>query len=732
MAPISINNLLGLDVGGSLAPGEKLKELAPGFLDNKDRQLDRLPVDNFTLGLHVHQPIDKGLSGWQLGPSELIEGRIALIDAHKRAVDEDSPFGSIEVKAGEIYLELALTFALEAGVKGMAGPAIFGFTGSKGFEIRCYRRFTAGTTGFPSFGAALDSTLSSFVLPGGAEDLNQLDSDTILVFTGQGELSVSAGLTIETPANALACTATGFGSTLQLKEGGALTTEAKLTLKGGYRTQLRRTSPGIFEVGIYTLKNHELALSVTAEIGVSAGVGEFDLLEQLIGALSRQPTVDVSEFRNALPADDPEEARTQIESFQREIKDAISSKLQASMSASLSRLSQNEAIWIFDVDSGSAMSADVQRALSAVLHGDLTLVTSAPKNLPSGLQQQKNVLVNTKVLQQKLRINILGLLNYLSLTKIAQVSKVEKSSDGDVTLIADTSDVSRLKAVLLNTGGDAKRLRKMLSQDFLIAATYQISNLHVLPPEFTSGQTHLDITNDTDKKQMRDELTVARILGLLTPEEQIQRCLGNSFGRTTFFVSTKYSASDIQSLLFDNAGVARATEEFETAGRSALAALLMGKQDQALRLRFAQLGSGDALWQEMKRVGNTAEFAPLFGLPKGALDGQVQAAAANFITITEWASAMNKAAIAVSNVQHEFSLGSVYRDDPIFLKARQQLKDRLEAVVSNTHDEFGDPLGLLMVYVASGEKAERRVLMSGEHIETLDRGSAVQVRGSAA
>jgi len=732
MAQIPITNLLGLDLDASLSHGEKFSELVPGFLDIKDRQLDQVPVHNLNLVIHTHQPIGKAMDGWQLGAGEVIGGRIAVIDARKRTLDEDGPFDAIEVKAGEIYLELALTFSLEAGVKDTAGPAIFGFAANKGFEIRCYRRFTPGASGFLPFGAALAETLSSFVLPGTAEEISQLDSDTILSFAGQGELSVSAGFTIQTPANALASTSIGFGPKIQLNEGGALTTEAKLTMKGGYRVQLRRTSPGNFEIGIYNLKSRELALSVTAEIGISAGVGQFDLLEQLIGALSRQPAIDVKEFRNALPFDDAGAARTQIATFQREIKDTISSKLQASLSASFSRLGQNEGIWIFEVDKAPAMSADLQRALSTALHGDLTLVTRDPKGLPSGLRQQKNVLVNTNASQQKLRVNVLGLLNYLSLTKIAQISNVERNSDGDVTLVVDTSDASRLEAVLLNAGWDAKRLRKMLSEDFLISATYQVSNLHVFPPQFTSRQTHLDIINDTGQKRLRDELTVARVLGLITPEEQIQRSSGNSFGRTTFFVSTKYSGSDIERLLFDSSGNRRAVEEFETAGRSALAALLSGEQDQALRLRFAQLGSGDALWGEMKRVGNTAEFGPLFGFAKGALNGEVQAAGADFITITEWANSMSKVATAVSNVRNTLKSGSVSVDDPNFIKARQELKERMEAAVKDTHDEFGDPLGLLMVYVASGEKGERRVLVTGEHIEILDRSSAVQVRGSAA
>ncbi len=697
----------------------------------KDQPLDRVPVEKLAVGFQIDQPIGLGSSGWQIATGELVGGRVALIGARKKTLDEDSPFDSIDVKPGEIYLELALSFSARAGLKGPVGPAIFGFSAGKGFETRCYRRFTTGANGFAPFGSALTSTASCFVLPGTAEDLNQIDLDTVLVFAGQGELGVSAGFTISTPASTLASTGIGFGQRLELQEGGAFTTEAKLTLKGGYQVRLRRTSPRTLEAGIYTLKSRELALNVTAEIGVSATVGPFDLVEQLIGSLSRQPAVDIKEFRSALPGDDAAATRTRIEAFQSEIKDAICTKLQASLTAGFSDLSENEGVWIFEVDQQLTASSEGQKALTAALHGDLTHLTADPKNLPPGIHQQKNILVDTNLLKQKMRINLLGLLNLLSLTKIAQISKIEKNSDGDVTLIADTSEASRLEAVLLNAGWDAKRLRKMLSEEFLISATYQVSELHVLPPSFVSQQTHLDITGITSEKHIRAELSVARVLGLITPEEQNRRSSGSSFGRTTFFVSTKYSGTAVERLFFTDDGQPRPIEDFENAGRSALGALLSGEEDSALRLRFAQLGSGDALWKQMKQVGNIAEFGPLFGLPKGTLDGNVQAAGADFVTITSWAQAMNSAAEAILDVRRTLDGAPVAIDDPRFQTARQHLKERLEAVVKDTHDEFGDPLGLLMVYVASGETAERRVLMTGQQLEKLDRSSTVEVKTTA-
>jgi hypothetical protein len=57
-------------------------------------------------------------------------------------------------------------------------------------------------------------------------------------------------------------------------------------------------------------------------------------------------------------------------------------------------------------------------------------------------------------------------------------------------------------------------------------------------------------------------------------------------------------------------------------------------------------------------------------------------------------------------------------DDPA--GGRERLKRRLSDVVRDTHDEFGDPLGLLMVYLAASQNAEKTVRLTGDRIATLE------------
>lgn len=544
-------------------------------------------------------------------------------------------------------------------------------------------------------------------------------------------LTVTGGFTISTPVQTLAAVSLPMGKALDLNPSGSFDTIATLTLTGGYQIRLRRLAQRKVEIGVYTLKSQELALSVSAEAGITAQIGKSDLAQKFITALSRQPLVDVTEFKQALPGDDPAARDEQIESFQSSLKQAISTKVQASLLATLSALKSDEAAWLFEIDLDAAVSDQAHAAITSALRGDFTLLTADPKTLPPGIAQTANILTRTNLHTLELQVNLLGVVNYVSLTKLLRVSAIEHSSTGAITLITDTSSASRLQALILIAGVDGKRLRKMLSEKFVIEATYHASKLGVLPPEFKARHTYFEIHDQTGRQQLKDGLDVARVLGLIAPDEENRRLTNSDFGRTTFYAETRYTSQIARLLFLDDAGHPRDVEYYETAGRSALAAVLAGDSGQEFRLRFAQFGSGDSLWNQMKKTGNTAVFAPLFGLPLDSNDPRVAAAGSDFLTITGWASAMNKARVALREVEDLLGGGLVGADDPRLSNARAHLKSRLEDVVNDTHEHFGEPLGLLMAYVASLQAAEKSVIISGAKIETLDVSSQPELTAHA-
>jgi hypothetical protein len=267
----------------------------------------------------------------------------------------------------------------------------------------------------------------------------------------------------------------------------------------------------------------------------------------------------------------------------------------------------------------------------------------------------------------------------------------------------------------------------MLSEKFVLEAAYHAASLKVLPPEFKAEHAYFELNDHTGKQELKNYLDVARILALISPEEESRRLNGSDFGRTTFYAGTKYTSEQAGALFLDEAGHPREAEYYETAGRSALKASLLGDSGQEFRERFADLANGDALWNQMKTLGNTDDFGPLFGLPLDSADPRLEAVGSDYLTIITWASAMHKAAVALSDVEALLGKGPVAIDDARLTNARDEVKKRMEEVVNDTHDHFGDPLGLLMVYVAAQESADRCVILTGPQVETLHVNSQSQV-----
>jgi hypothetical protein len=340
-----------------------------------------------------------------------------------------------------------------------------------------------------------------------------------------------------------------------------------------------------------------------------------------------------------------------------------------------------------------------------------------------------NLLTDTNLRKVTLKINLFGLVNFMSVGKALQVTELERNANGDVTMIVDSSSASRLQALLITFGKDKKRLRKLLSENFLLEAAYRAKDLGVLPPEFRARHTYFEIHDTTSRSELKNNLDVARFFGLMKPEEVAEQLAPrDSFGRTTFYAETRYTADAVRDAFLNPLSAPASAAQYEAAGRNALRALLLGDAGQEFRKRVAE---DDNLWAAMKRTGNRAAFAPLFGLSAGAVDPRVESAGADYTAITNWAEAMVDAGNAIRELDDFLGAAPVSFDDPRLKEARDKLNRRLSDVVRNTKEEFGDPLGMAMFYLASAQNAERTIILEGDQVQRLERSLTPQLRAHA-
>lgn len=713
MPTIPLTNALGLEE--EFVSGRRITDFLPDFIHLKDTSLDSVPVEQLRAGLSFARPVSVPFANLSLEVGGSGKGTMALMGPRDLALDPEDALGAIEIKANEMVLALGLDFSMSSDVALDSGPGTFGISANRGFTVHCYRRFENGSKGFASFGKAFTETASCFFLPQDLHDLRNLQADTVILLEGNGALSVSAAFNIETPVQSLSANAVEQIAPLEVS--GSFGAEVNVTIAGGYRIRLRRVEGSIVEIGVYDIDSREVG--VIFEAGVSASTdGKSSLAKHFVSALANHSPLSLDEFRQTDGVDPREQ---ELGEFEDTLEEAVSAKLQIAASAAISRLRSNEAAWLFEIDLDAATSAEAAACLKSALRGDFTALTTK-EALPAGIRQTANVLTRTEVKNQTLQVNLLGMLNFVSVHEITRISAIERNVSDEITLVTDTSSMSRVEALLSNTGGDARRLRRMLSENFLVEAAYHAANVGVLPPDFRSRHVYIELHDRTSKAEMKDNLDVARVLGLISPEEQARRLGGKrNFGRTTFYVEASYSNDGVRQIFLDASGVPRTVQEYEDIGRSALGALLTGDDGHEFRQRYADLGlSGTTLWLEMKRVGNAASFGPLFGRPVSGTDPRLGAVASDFVMVTSWASAMNGAARAVQEVDELLSGDTIRADDKQLVKAREMLNKRITNAIKHSHDQFGDPLGLIMVYIASGQNAAKRVVASGSEIEPLD------------
>lgn len=729
MPTINLTDALGLDLDGSLRPHTNLLKVLPTFPKIADLPLDQVPVADLSAALNLTEPIPVPVEEIGLSLHAGASASLSLLRPGQHTIDDNDPFNEIDIKDNEIYLMLGMKFSTDGTLSAEVGSLSLGFSPASELEIICYRRFERGPEGFPKFRKALATAVSSFVLPKRSKDLNDLKSDTVLVLRGSGTLSFSAGVSVSLPTQSLASVSLVLDQKLQVSAGGSIGVDADLTLTGGYQVRLRRLDADKTELGVYTVRSEEATLSISAKVGVSASAGPFELTERVIRALSSKPAVDVAEFKQALPGEDDEAKTLRIESFQASIKAAISTKLQASLALAFDALHSHEAAWLFEIDSSLATTPAANDAIAAALDGRFGALTADPRALPAGIRQASNILTDTDLHKVSLKINLLGLVNLISTEKLVQVTTAERNADGDITLISDTSSGSRLQALLVIFGNDHKRLRKLLSENFLIVASYQAKDLGVLPPDFKAKHTYFAIQDKTSREAMKNELDVPRILGLID-SSAVQQRLGKTgqFGRTDFYAEAVYTSAAVRDAFLNPDALRPSVESYEQIGRLALSELLEGDEGQEFRKKVA---NDNALWSALKQDGNRANFAHIFGLPAGSNDPRVGAAGADFSAITSWAEAMTAAGSAIREIDGLLGAAPVAANAANFDTARELLKKRLGQVVAHTKDEFGEPLGMLMFYMAASQNAKRSVIVSGEKIERLERTSGDELAVSA-
>jgi len=402
------------------------------------------------------------------------------------------------------YVSLALQGSLDVGVSGSSGDLTFGFDAIRTIGLEYWKAFPLGA-GELNLGEATGESISGFVIPADVDDLKLLAVNDVCTVSGQGSLKISGGFKVSAAPNPLASVDLPLNAgKLQVKTGAMAGISASFTITGSYQVRARRTSADTIELSFCKEQGTTLKTDLLASAGVSVKVGDTDLLKSLLGAISTNPKDDAT---NKL-FEDGGLSKNEIATLTGAIKDGLDHSLQASLDLALSRITDDQAAFQYEVQLGQ-LDATGSAAIHRALEGDLSSLTALETGtegatLAPGVKLISSVLTTVRNQGTTLKLNLLGLVNFISVSDLIRKCVVVKDpGTGEVT-IADSATGNRINAEVHDMDR-RKALRKAMFESLMLTATYRVSNV-IGMTGITSHNFHFVLNENTKSTILADYL----------------------------------------------------------------------------------------------------------------------------------------------------------------------------------------------------------------------------------
>lgn len=715
MPIVKITDQLGVEIAAELNQDSaiakyikgltKLKLPAIKFADIENLTIDQAPIKSLETGIAFEQPVDIGVDGSEMKIGAGVSGSLKLFSAKDEQLFDEVFGDPIVISANQFYVGLGTSTTLSSELTREKGDLSFGFNAGSQISLTTYRLFEKPAAGgpFPKCLDALKETFASFAIPGDLEDLTTMTSGTIATVEGNGSIKFSGAVDVLSVVNPLATVnlPEPIGA-VKVTSGNAIKVGASFEISGDYQIRAQKIGTDKVRLGYYKKRGTEFSLKVSASSGLSLGVGKFDLIEPLLKAISSDPALDIEELKKGGLSE------AQIEAIKKVVEAGISRNLEVALGFELSSQGTSEAAFLFEIALKKLDEAG-RKALHNALDGDLSGLATREEQLPAGVSLVRSIFTEIQKERHALKLNLLGIYNFISVsTLILKGTVMFEPATGEL-IITDKATASRIAASTFNFAADSEKLRKVLAESVLITAAYRCSKLVTHQPELKIAHSYFELHTKTDEKAMKNNLDVLESLGLMNPAEKEKLLSGTTqFGRTTLYAETAYDDKLVNDLFLKN-GAPRTQEEYERAGRKALASLVQsGEKDEFRRLPAID----DNLWKEMTDQGQPGLrfIEKLKNLSTTAL----QAVTTDYTVIMWWAESMKEMSARLAEMRTFLNdHPGIDPENKTFKSLRKKLASKLKDVASNTKGQFGDPWGLVAMDQVSGGKANAKALLTG-------------------
>jgi hypothetical protein len=705
MPTIKITDQVGLDVDAQTAPWSALlkyvQQVPTLRLDNLDLAkiggltLDDPAIRSLTTGLSFQAPFDFEAAGAKLAAAAGSHGSVQIVTSASDLPREIST----DVRPDSAYISIAVETTAAVNLSGGTGVLAFGASPSTKVELASYSRFPLKTG--VRLTDAVKQTVAGFSVPIHCADLEDLPAGQITKVALSGTLTLSGNADLLATTNPLAsANLPGPLPGVSVSAGGSVTVGVSCEIECDYQIVAGKLDNGNVRLGWYRASEREVTVRGAASEGLSASLGGTDLFSRVVAAISADAAVDLQELQRAgVPAE-------QAEDIQNAVKAAVSRKLEIAIGAAFSASDTPSATFLYEI-APAALNGESRTAIDRALLGNFSALHGS--ELP-GISCLRSIWDDTCKQGLELDVNLLGILNYRSITSLALEGKVVYEPATGALVITDKATADRIRSASVNFGADTQKLRHVLAESFLITAAYHGSRRITGPVSLRCTHSFFELQQSTSPNDMARKLRTGLALALLALEETQLPGGITDFGRTLFSVSTDYSDDLVTRMFLDGSGSPLPHDLYETAGRNAIQFLVQPTDPDAVRRRPA---IEDDLWRRMKAAGQPGIPSLFLGVP-GPFVGAITA---DYSTIQWWADTMSDTAQKLAAIRGwlEQNPGASL-EEPRFQKLRDDLAAHLREVAANTREEFGEPWGLIAMNQIAGSSAGARILITGPRL----------------
>jgi hypothetical protein len=592
------------------------------------------------------------------------------------------------------YVSAGFQGSLDLGVSGSDGDLTFGFDKTSTVNLEYLKAFPLGA-GEPTLGDALGQTLSSYVIPADLSDLDALSMNDIAAVSGQGSMKISGGVKFMASPNPLASVGLPLGAgTIALKAGATAGLSASFTISGSYQLRARRKVADTIELSFLRESGTTLKADFSGSAGITAKLGETDLIAAVLGAISTDPTGDKKLLADLQPKE--------IKTFSDAIKGGLNHSLQASIDAVLSSMTDDQAAFQYEIQPAQ-LSLGASIAVHKALDGDLSLLTVMEDDMPNsgvlapGVKMLNSVLWETRKRGFTLKVNLIGILNYATVSELIRNSEtLTDNVTGDVT-IKETVTGNSITALVEPMRSEA--LRKVIFDSVLATTSYRAGKAVAM--DLDCEQMHFALNQNTNQQVMGDYLSWFIALKLLTGQDKatiLRQFTGG--GPSTCVLRTSFTYADCASMFFDVDGNLHVKQYYLEIGRQGLRALLDPDHQKIDQLRYQIVD--DKLWPKALAIGANVNLGPLVGL--STADAQVEYLIGDVIVMTDWAEAMVGTGRLVQDVRAvvgDSDATTLFQNNE-FKNKCNALQKKLAVMVKASRVRFDEPWGMVCLFWAGG------------------------------